>query len=693
MAEQEEQAREQQSGALEPEVRDARRKLVGDWVQKVKDAKRHWKDTFDRMREDMQFAKGKQWADQGKNDPRYVANIVKRHLHQRTAALYAKDPKAVARRRERMDFEVWNGDTNQLLVAWQQIQQAMAQGQDPRMVLPQQMRLIQDFQRGSQIRNQMDRVAKTLEILFHYFLGQQRFGFKRQMKQMVRRALTTGVGYIKLGFQRELERDPHTESRLEDITERLAYVERLMTDAQEGDMDPMSAEAEELRLTMQELQEQVEVVIREGLVFDFPQSTAVIPDKATRSIEGGFIGADWIAEEFQKTPDEIEEIYGVDIGSSYVKYNDAGAPEDEPEKAPDRGEATDSGKGRATLWEIYDRKSGLKYAVVEGYPDFLEDPEPPYPLTDRFFPIYPLTFNQSEDEEDPFPLSDVHELVHIQKEYNRAKEALRQHRIANRPLYVGPAGVLEDKDQRSLANHAAHAFIPLQGLQPGQNVGQLLQPVQKVPIDPNLYEVSTLYNDLLRVSGDQEANLGGTSKATAFEVGVAEQSRVSSITSNIDDMDELLSEISRDAGKVLILEMSTEQVMQIVGPGAVWPELTREQLSEELLLEIEAGSSGRPNRTQQIANFERVAPFLMQIPGISPQWMAEYVLKVLDDKLDIKDAIIAGLPSMVAMNGMQQASTGDASTDPSAQGPAGGRPAPPSPSPGAPGPTGLSGAL
>lgn len=688
-----EQDQEQQSSAAEPEVSDARRKLVGDWCQKVKDAKYHWKETFDRMREDMRFAKGKQWSDQGKNDPRYIANIVKRHLHQRTAALYAKDPKAVARRRERMDFEIWNGDTNQLLAAWQQIQMAMQQGQDPRMAMPQQMALIQDFQQGSQTRTQMDRVAKTLEILFHYFLGQQRFGFKRQMKQMVRRALTTGVGYIKLGFQRELERDPHTESRLEDITERLAYVERLMVDAQEGDMDPMSAEAEQLRLTIEELQEQVEVVIREGLVFDFPQSTAIIPDPKTRSIEGGFIGADWIAEEFQKTPEEIEEIYGVDIGSRYERYQDPGAPEDEPERAPKRDDAVNKGKGLATLWEIYDRKSGLKYAVVEGYPDFLEDPEPPYPLTDRFFPIYPLTFNQTEDEDDPFPLSDVHELIHIQKEYNRAKEALRQHRIANRPLYVGPAGVLENKDQRSLANHAAHAFIPLQGLQPGQNIGHLLQPVQKVPIDPNLYEVSTLYNDLLRVSGDQEANLGGTSKATAFEVGVAEQSRVSSITSNIDDMDELLSEVSRDAGKVLILEMSVEQVMQIVGPGAVWPELTREQLAEELLLEIEAGSSGRPNRTQQIANFERVAPFLMQIPGISPQWMAEYVLKILDDKLDIKDAIIAGLPSMVAMNGMQQASTGDASTDPAAQGPAGGRPAQPGPAPGQPGPTGLSGAI
>lgn len=663
----------------EEQITEARRQLVSKWTKRVNAAKEHWEPVFKRMREDMAFAKGIQWADQDSlDDERYMANIVKRHLHQRTAALYAKDPKAVAKRRERLVYQLWDGDANSLLTAYQQIQSAMQQGVPQEFlgeVLPEQMALIQDFQQGSEQRKQLDKMAKTVEVLFHYFLGEQRHGFKRQMKQLVRRVLTCAVGYVKLGFQRELERDPGVESRMEDITERLASIRRMQQDAEDGELDPDSAEAEELQLTLTELQDELEIIVREGLVFEFPQSTAIICDPRMRSVEGGFIGADWIAEEYEKTPDEIQELYDIDVKTQATAREAEGSESANTEWAKGKGEGVDGqDPGTVTLWEIYDRKSGLKYTVVEGYPDFMEEPEAPFPATDRFFPIYPLVFNATEDEGDrgAYPLSDVRELRHIQREYNRSKEAVRQHRIANRPLYAGPAGVLEETDQKSLATHPAHGFIALRGIQAGQSVNDIFQPVQKHNIDPNLYETNGLHADFLRVSGDQEANLGGTSKATAFEVNVAEQSRVSSITSNIDDMDEFLSDLSRDAGKVLIHEMSTDQVVKIVGPGAVWPEMSRAELAEELLLEIEAGSSGRPNRAQQIANFERVAPFLLQIPGVSPQWAAEYVLKILDDGLDIQDALISGLPSMVAMNANAQPGTGDPGTDPASQGAAGG---------------------
>ena len=48
-------------------------------------------------------------------------------------------------------------------------------------------------------------------------------------------------------------------------------------------------------------------------------------------------------------------------------------------------------------------------------------------------------------------------------------------------------------------------------------------------------------------------------------------------------------------------EMSLPSVQKIVGIGAVWPELSREEIANEVLLEIEAGSMGRPNQAQEIA--------------------------------------------------------------------------------------------
>jgi hypothetical protein len=72
-----------------------------------------------------------------------------------------------------------------------------------------------------------------------------------------------------------------------------------------------------------------------------------------------------------------------------------------------------------------------------------------------------------------------------------------------------------------------------------------------------------------------------------------------------------------------------------------------------LLLEVEAGSSGRPNKAADIANFERLAPTLLQIPGIDPTWLAKEAIKRMDDGLDLSEAVRAALPSIVAMNAMK----------------------------------------
>jgi hypothetical protein len=133
--------------------------------------------------------------------------------------------------------------------------------------------------------------------------------------------------------------------------------------------------------------------------------------------------------------------------------------------------------------------------------------------------------------------------------------------------------------------------------------------------------------------------------------------------------------------------MSEEMVKQVVGPGAMWPTLTKAEVSRELYLEVEAGSSGRPNQAQQLQNFERLAPILMQLPGVKPQFLAKEAIRRMDDKLDVDEAVAEGLPSITSMNGGKmpgQAGQGD----PNAQGPQGANnnPAAPAPRPDSPTP-------
>jgi hypothetical protein len=163
---------------------------------------------------------------------------------------------------------------------------------------------------------------------------------------------------------------------------------------------------------------------------------------------------------------------------------------------------------------------------------------------------------------------------------------------------------------------------------------------------------------------------------------------MSSLSSNVDDLEDFLGELARATGQVLLVQMDQQSVMKIAGPGAVWPQLTAAEVAQELMLEVEAGSNGRPNKAIQIQNFERIAPILLQIPGMNPEFMAKEALKRMDDGMDITDAIRAALPSIVAMNAQKQLAQGDPASDPNMQGAAGATNVAPAPgAPGADGPT------
>lgn len=651
----------------EPDVAEARRELVSSILKEVQLDKEHFKKTFARMRKDQEFVR-KQLPAETENDDRAKVNIIQRHVQTRVAALYAKNPTFVAERRHTLDFAVWDGKKASLDQAMQKVQQAGAVGLPPD---PDTAALLSDIQNAISRRQMLDRVGKTMQVALEYSIGEQQPPFKPQCKQAVRRAIVTGVGYLKLAFQRQLARRPDDEARLADVTVQLANLERLQADLQDGEFEENSREAERLRLVQQEIQGRQDQVVREGLVIDFPRPTHIIPDRNTTQLTVGFPGARRVTEVFWMTKAEIEEVYNVDVGTSYTSYKMDCRTKD----YTSRNASGDDCK--ACVYEVYDRKDGLRYIICDGYPNFLLEPTAPdLDYIEPFFPFFPLTFNPIEDEEDVYPDSDVRLLMPTQKEVNRKREALRQHRIANRPLNVARKGVLTEEDAKSLANHEAHDVIELEGLEQGDDVAKVFAPFPKPGVDPNLYETSTDLTDVSLIVGAAPAQLGAPKSDSATDSSIAENSRAQDVASNIDDVDDWLSAFARAAGQVLLHEMSADTIKQVAGPGAVWPQLSAQDIAEEVFLTIQAGSSGRPNKSQDLANLERATPILVQTPGVNPEWLAKKVLNVLDPHIDLEDAYIAGLPSITAMNRAAQPGTGDPASDPNAQGGAGGQNAP-----------------
>ena len=737
-----------------PDPPPARKALVKAWATEVKHAKKHWKPAFERMKEDQDFCLGKQWSKNPK-EKRYVANITLREVTQRVSFLYARNPKAVAKRREMILNTVWDG-TEQSLQAIQQAGEMAMQsgalagatlggppappgappgmnapvgppglpgappgppapggppgappglgvappGANPMLpqMLSQGMAIIQDASQVKQQTELLDKIAKTLELLYAYQVAQQLHPFKQLMKMTVRRALTVGVAYVKLGFERVMQKRPDVIAKLSDINERLGTLERLAADIADEESDPDSAEAEQLRLLVKDLQSEVEFIAHEGLTYDYPSSFSIIPDTKCIHLRG-FLGSDWVAEEYILSPNEVKEIYGRDVGKNYTSYTrpdggmNAGARAGLLQLGPnEREKGTGDDKQCCCIWEIYNRKDGLVYVVCDGYPDFMREPGAPDTPLERFWPWFTLTFNETDHEDDIFPPSDVRLMKDMQLDYNTARQGLREHRRAARPKTVVSAGALDAEDVEKLESHPSNAILELNGLQPGQKVGDLLQAFTGPEINPALYDVSPYFDDTLRVVGFQEANMGPTNSDTATQSQIAEASRTTTMDSNVDDLDDLLTHLARYGGQLLFSNVAEATVKRIVGPGAVWPDLTRQQISEEVWLEIEAGSSGNPNQAQEIANAQKIYPLVMQIPGIDPEFLARDLLHRLDDKLDLTQAFKSPLPSIVAMNSMrpgppgvgQQAtpSAGATPKSPQMQGPAGEQNPPQNPRPG-----------
>lgn len=650
-----------------PDVPEERRQGVAKLMQEVKLDKAHYESDFKQMRADMDFARGWQWPDQqGWEDDRYTANIVQRHVNQRVSALYAKNPTFVARRKPRMDFAVWDENPQSAMLALQTVQQGAAIAQAggaapgaPPTMAPQQVQATQqavatlaDIQQGMAQRRMYENLSRTLEIVFTYYTDEQVQPFKYQMKQVVRRAITCGIAYSKLGYQRVMETKPEVVKGIADASERMAHLQALVADVADDKVNPNGPEMEELRKTLDALQSEPDLLVREGLTFDYPASWSIIPDRRCKQIKG-FIGCDRVSQEYVLTPREIEEIYGIDISSSYTAYSYQGVS---PTKLQAMGSVPPgyTGETVACVYEVYERKSGTVCTICEGWPDYLRAPATPSPALERFWPWFPLSFNDGEHETKVFPQSDVRLLRSMQREYNRCREGLRRHRIANRPKTIVAAGVLSEEDEQSMKTHPDNAIIEIAGMSPGQKVEDLLQPFKGPPIDPALYNTDMVFQDVLRVVGSQEANLGGTSNSTATESSIAESSRLSSLQSNIDDLDDFLSDMARAGGQICLLELTLPTVQKIAGPGAVWPQMSKAEIANEFYIEVQAGSSGRPNKAQEMQNMNMILPYLIQIPGISPIWLAEQVLRRMDDRLDLTDALMANVPSIVAQNSIKQ---------------------------------------
>ena len=225
----------------------------------------------------------------------------------------------------------------------------------------------------------------------------------------------------------------------------------------------------------------------------------------------------------------------------------------------------------------------------------------------------------------------------MQKERNRTRQEWRETREGNRTFHYTMKGWLTDDDRDKLKQHETHELLELQGQPPNGDMDKSIGHWTGTAIDRNMFDVSPLDADAALAVGSNNIQQGGNIRHTAATPAVIqEQSRISGVGSNVDDLDDVLSELAQASGEMMLKKFQPQTVQRIVGKGAAWPDQQREDFLNEVYLDIVAASAGRPNKAVDVQNAMQLGPLMAQA-GANPWALIQYYAKVLDANLNPTD--------------------------------------------------------
>ncbi len=431
---------------------------------------------------------------------------------------------------------------------------------------------------------------------------------KPRAKSAIRSAMTTGIGWCKVSWQKDLRRDPIIESRIADTQDNLRRVRDLIATLEEGDGSRGDLEAKQAELDQQlaSLNQQAEVSAVEGVVIDRVQTEDIFILDDTLADFDGYPQAEAIAHRVWMTCDQYREAFGKDAPKSASRYG-------MDKRETDHGRTSEDADAPklVAVFEVWHRLDNTVYTLCAGSDEWARDPYVPEVLGKRFHPFFGLAFNPTDGSKQP--LSDAELLIELQDEYNTTRTNFAEHRRENLPVRVyRKGGDLTDNDVLALSNRRANDWIGIEG-DPGQPIQNDIAVLQNPPVDPATYDVSGILRDAEMVLGAGDASKGFINKAkTATEAEIMAMGLQSRVAERQDVVEDWIGDMATYAAELCLQELTPPQVKRIAGESAVWPQLSREQIFDLVHIQIRAGSTGKPNRNQEREQWAQMLPQIQQ---------------------------------------------------------------------------------
>jgi hypothetical protein len=377
----------------------------------------------------------------------------------------------------------------------------------------------------------------------------------------------------------------------------------------------------------------------------------------------------------------------------------------DPAERDEEGKAAND--DRPLVWERWDRAQNRVYVWVEGTDRCLASYEPE--VVSRFwYPFFPLYFNRVTGK--ALPISDTKLTRQLNDEFNLLRTHDREGRRAAYNKYIVAKGFFSEDEMRNLRACPPEGVIECER---ADEVAKYFSRVIGSNYNPALYDTNKVRMDLDAMSGTTSAARGATGSANfAKEEESAQNMAAAEADRHRESVENMLGDVFRHMAEILVEVFPESNAKAIAGPGAYWPHLDRATLWRALQLDIEAGSTGKPDRARRIAELKEVIGLVTTLVPLDPtvkpksiEWIRD-LLDATDSRKEAEDyvqviplqsppnsdvAVAAGTKQESAMlqsvatqpGGMEMANaTGGMPADPNAGGaPAAAPPGPPNAAP------------
>jgi len=534
---------------------------------------------------------------------------------------------------------------------------------------------------------QYRQVSETLEVMASRLLKDA--GLKRVAKRWVRGAMTVGIGWIKAAMQTRTERDPLTETEINDLKNNLNRIESLKAQM-EGGEDDNDLAAEKIRMNITALEAKLEREVAEGVVLDImaPEDVIVAPDCG--EVEN-YLNAPWIAFDLYKDRDFALELTGW-TGEDADKLKTANLYMQRPRK----GEEDDSMVTQANLWvidngdkssdaenpdgfyrftEIWSLRDGVVMTMIDGITDRWAR-KPYAPRTGaRFYPCFSLGFHFVDG--DRWPQSDVYQLKHLAEEYARIRSNYAEHRRRAIPSIMFNEQQIDPDSVKKLTASTTQEYVGIKPLKVDVDLRTLLVPKAYNGIDAALYDTEIILQEMEKVSGAQDAVQGGIQvEKTATEAQIMESGRGARTGARLDALEDSLTELAEYTVQLILQTMDEADAIRYAGPDSTWVEMTTDEALSLFGVEIKAGSTGKPKANTDreawatlMPLFENLIDRIGQARMQGQEWAAKPWIAMLeesrnrlDDFADIEKFLPVPPPEVVKSNTSQELSEAEKAT-------------------------------